>query len=133
MIYPMFTLIALTILVGFITVKARLKAVKTQELNSQYFALMQGQKPPESIIKTTRCFNNLFELPTLFYAACLLSIIARHDSYVILVLAWLFVIARLLQAYIHLTYNNVKHRMYAFGASVISVTALWVYLVLNNS
>jgi len=132
MIYPMFTMVLITIFVGFIAVKARLKAVKSQELNSQYFALMQGQEAPETIIKTTRCFNNLFELPTLFYAACLLSIIAHHESYTILVLAWLFVIARLLQAYVHLTYNNVRHRMYAFGASVTSVAAIWIYLVANN-
>ena len=129
----MFTMVLLTVLVGFMTVKSRFKAMKAQQLDSQYFALMQGQEAPAAVIKTTRCFNNLFELPTLFYAGCLLSMIVDEVNYAALVLAWLFVIARLLQAYIHITYNNVRHRMFAFGTSVISVTALWGYLVLNSS
>ena len=129
MIYAIFSVSMLTILVGLIAVKARIVSVKNGQIDAGYFKLMQGQEIPELVTKTTRCFNNLFEIPVLFYIVCMLYITLGIENYVAVVLAWLFVIFRSVQAYVHITYNHVKHRMLAFGASALCVFSLWVNLV----
>ncbi|MCL6414357.1 MAPEG family protein [Aestuariirhabdus sp. Z084] len=130
MIYAMFTLTILTFVVGFLTVKARVAAVKDGALSPGYFRLMQGQDVPETVTKTTRCFNNLFEVPVLFYVVCTLYIALGIDSQVALLVAWIFVAARGAQAYIHITHNHVMHRMLSFAASVVCVLMLWIYLIM---
>ncbi|WP_049722830.1 MAPEG family protein [Gilvimarinus polysaccharolyticus] len=129
MIYAMFIVSILTILVGLIAVKARIYSVKNGHIPAGYFKLMQGQDVPEIVTKTTRCFNNLFEIPVLFYIVCTLYIALGIETYVAVVVAWIFAILRCTQAYIHITYNHVKHRMLAFGASVLCVFLLWVNLI----
>ncbi|WP_413699074.1 MAPEG family protein [Psychromonas sp. KJ10-10] len=130
MIYTMFILSMLTILVGLIAVKARVASIKGGQISASYFKLMQSQEVPEIVTKTTRRFNNLFEVPVLFYVVCTLYIILEIESYTAGVIAWLFVIFRCAQAYIHITYNHLRHRMLTFSGSVLCVFALWINLVL---
>ena len=129
MIYPMFVLCLLTMFVGLLTVKARFAYVKKGELDAQYFELMQGADVPPAVIKTTRCLNNLFEIPVLFYVACTLYLVLEVDSVFGLSIAWAFVICRCAQAFIHITNNHVRRRMSAFGGSVLCALLLWLNLV----
>jgi hypothetical protein len=41
-------------------------------------------------------------------------------------LAWLFVVSRLVHAYIHLTSNHVGRRFAAFAASALVLLIMWV-------
>lgn len=129
MIYVMFLLCLLTILVGFIAVRTRFLSLRTGEITVEYFGLMQGLDVPRDVIKTTRCFNNLFEVPVLFYIACTLYIVLEVESVFGFVISWLFVIFRFVQAYIHITFNHVRLRMLAFGGSVLCALLLWGNLV----
>lgn len=129
MIYPMFCLVLLTFIVALVTIKARVASVKSGQLKIKYFRLMQGEEVSELVTKTTRCFNNMFEVPVLFYVGCIMSISTGADGIVGLVLAWLFVVFRCLQAFIHITYNNVLHRMVAFWCAFMSVMGLWLNLM----
>jgi hypothetical protein len=45
---------------------------------------------------------------------------------VIAELAWAYVIFRLAQTLIHITYNNVIHRLTAFAVSTFILMALWL-------
>lgn len=130
MIYAMFMMSMLTILIGLIAVKSRLLSVKNGQLSPSYFSLMQGDKVPDVVIKTSRCFNNMFEMPTLFYIVCTLYIVLGIESYAAVIVAWLFFLFRCAQAFIHLSSNNVRLRMLTFGASVLSVFFLWVNLMI---
>ncbi len=125
----MFTQAMLTIVVALITVRTRVACVKGGQVNPGYFSLMRGENIPDAIVKTTRCYNNLFEIPMLFYVACTLHLLLQSESLAGLLVAWLFVACRCAQAYIHITYNNVMHRMYSFGASVVCVVVLWLQLL----
>ena len=44
-------------------------------------------------------------------------------------LAWLFVVARLIHTGIHLSYNNVMHRLIVFGVGNLSVLGMWISIV----
>ena len=131
MLYPMAAMVLLTFIVGAVTFFVRLSSVRSGHVGVKYFKLMQGQDVPEMVTKTTRCFNNLFELPVMFYAACTLYLSLSVDSVVGMVFAWLFVGLRYLQAYVHLTYNHLLHRMSAFWLAFFCVIALWINLVIQ--
>ncbi|TBR10196.1 MAG: hypothetical protein EPO46_08215 [Lysobacter sp.] len=73
-------------------------------------------------------FRNLFELPVLFYVAVLAAAYMGRVDAVSLGLAWVFVILRIAHSAIHVTYNRVMHRFYAYAAGGFVLWALWAYL-----
>jgi hypothetical protein len=75
-------------------------------------------------------FSNQFELPLLFYVLTILAMITRHADLAFVLLAWVFVALRVLQALTHITSNNVPYRGAFFGASAIVLLIMWgVFIV----
>ena len=132
MLYPMFLMVLLTFIIACITAKARFDSVKNKTVRTKFYSLMDGQEVPDIITKTTRNFNNQFEVPVLFYVVCSLYIFWGINSYFALIVAWLFVVLRVVHSYIHLTYNHVFHRMITFWLSLLCVMTLWVNLLLQK-
>jgi hypothetical protein len=130
--YPMVSIVLLTSVVGLVAAWARFVGVRSGEVKYGYFKLMQGQEVPDRVTVTTRCFNNMFEVPVLFYVACALYISLGVEGLPGIVFAWLFVALRYAQAFVHLTTNHFLHRMLAFWTSFICVLLLWVNLVLQQ-
>jgi hypothetical protein len=128
----MAAMVMLTFIVGVIAVKTRFGSVKRGDVSPRYFKLMQGDNIPEAVTKTTRCFNNQFEVPVLFYAGCTLSVSLGAENALGIVLAWTFVGLRCIHAYIHLTYNHIMHRIVAFWLAFMSAVAFWVNLVVHQ-
>ena len=129
MLYPMFAMIVLTTIVATIAVSCRFKSVKSGSVPIKYYRLMQGDSIPDVITKTTRCVNNMFEVPMLFYVVSTLYIALHIESLLGVILGSFFVALRCVQAYIHLTYNNVFHRMLAFWFGFVCVLLLWINLL----
>jgi hypothetical protein len=85
---------------------------------------------PKRTMQAAYSFSNQFELPVLFYVLTILEWVTRHAGYAFVILAWAFVICRVLQAYVHVTNNNVRLRgaFYSVGALVLMV--MWaIYIV----
>ena len=131
MIYAMFAMVVLTFMVGIVAVVNRVKSVNNGSVKIKYYRTMDGQEVPEQLTKSTRCFNNMFEVPVLFYVVSTLFVILKTNSELVLLLAWVFVGFRIAQAIVHLTYNNVLHRMLMFWGAVISVLSMWVILLIE--
>lgn len=129
MLYPMAMMVLLTFIVGLIAARARFANVRSGDVKVRYFKLMQGQDVPERVTVTTRSFNNMFEVPLLFYVACTLYISLGIGGAAGVVLAWLFVALRYAHALIHLTFNGLLQRMLVFWASFVCVLLLWINLV----
>ena len=49
------------------------------------------------------------------------------------VLAWVFVIFRLLQAYVHVTSNKVRLRGVFFGVSALALAIMWIIFIVRNA
>ena len=61
-------------------------------------------------------FANQFELPVLFYVLTILVIVTHHADLLFVMLAWIFVIMRVLQAWVlYVTNNNVRFRGAFYG------------------
>lgn len=130
MINAMFAMVLLTIVVGLVAFKTRVASVKTGAVRAKFYSLMQGQDVPDNVVKSTRNFNNQFEVPVLFYVVCTLHVVLGLENLVALVAAWAFVGFRVAHAYIHLNYNYLLHRVIAFWAAVFCVLVLWLNVML---
>ena len=130
MIYPMFAMVLLTFVVGGITFVARVNSVKTGTVNVRYFKIMQSDDVPESLIQKSNNFTNLFQVPTLFYAAGCLIISLGMINELTVILSWLFVLSRVIHSYIHITYNHILHRIIAFMSGNLCLLILWIYILL---
>jgi len=85
---------------------------------------------PKLTTQAANSFSNQFELPVLFYILTILEWVTRQAGVLFVVLAWLFVICRLLQAYVHITSNVVRLRgaFYTVGAAALML--MWaIYIV----
>lgn len=76
-------------------------------------------------------FGNQFELPVLFYVLTILSIVTHHADIVYVVLAWIFVILRILQAGVHVTGNDVRWRGGFYGAGALVLLAMWIIFIVR--
>ncbi|MFT6092622.1 MAG: hypothetical protein ACJA2Q_000511 [Pseudohongiellaceae bacterium] len=133
MLNAMFALVMLTFLVMVVTFRSRMSSVSSGKVPLSFFSLMQGSDLPDMVAKSTRNFNNLFEVPVLFYVGALAYIALGLTAPTPVLCAWLFVAARALHSLIHLTYNNVLHRLIIFGVGNISVLVMWITLVQANN
>jgi hypothetical protein len=75
-------------------------------------------------------YSNQFELPVLFYVLTILAYFTRHAGTLFVLLAWIFVIFRYLQAYVHVTNNQIRLRGAFFAVSAVVLAIMWlIYIV----
>jgi hypothetical protein len=129
LVYPMFALVLLAATVLVILFRSRVRAVRQGSISSKYFRIYQGAVEPEQSAKASRHFSNLFEAPTLFYAACLAGLVTHDGSGLLLVLAWLYVALRVVHAVVHLGGNRLRHRMGAYFAGWLVLLAMWLQVM----
>ncbi|PUA26572.1 MAG: hypothetical protein B0W54_22755 [Cellvibrio sp. 79] len=132
MLYAMFALVLLSLGVAFRMLFLRVKAIKTGQVRISQFRLNTGEMPAD-IAQAAKNYSNLFEIPVLFYIAGTIAIAMDVESLAMVVFAWLFVVSRLVHSWVHLTYNNVIHRMWAFMAGNICLVIIWGMLLLKHS
>jgi hypothetical protein len=72
-----------------------------------------------------------FELPMLFYVLVALALILRKADLIFAVLAWLFVLTRLVHAYVQTTSNHVPTRAQAYAAGAIILMVMWGYFAVQ--
>lgn len=132
MLYAMFAMVLLTFGVAFRMMFLRIKAIKTGQVRISQFRLNTGDIPAD-LVQAARNYSDLFEIPVLFYIAGTIAIAMDVESAAMVVFAWIFVVSRLAHSWIHLTYNNVVHRLWAFMAGNCCILVIWGLLLLKHS
>lgn len=123
--WPGFALAAITFVVWIRMYTERVAEMKAKRIHPQKVA---SRVQAAQLLSNTRAldhYSNLFETPVLFYFTLAVVAIAKLDLSALLPMAWAFVGLRAVHAFIHVTYNKVWHRFYAFLASCI---ALWLFI-----
>lgn len=128
---PLFALFVLTFAVGFVAFVARFRAVRSRQMRLRDFEVLDLNTATPLVARTTRHLANLFEMPVLFYAVCLMALALQIDDGLAATLAWAYVALRGLHSVIHLTYNKVMHRMPVFMLSNAVLAALWLCVALS--
>jgi len=127
----MFALVLLTACVLGLLFRSRVRAVRAGKVSSRYFRIYQGEVEPEETAKPARHFSNLFEAPTLFYAGCLAGIVTGDSGATVQLIAWAYVAARIVHAYIHMGRNRLGGRIYAYFGSWLVLLTLWFHVVIH--
>ncbi|MEJ0085479.1 MAG: MAPEG family protein [Pseudomonadota bacterium] len=128
LIYPMLAMVLLTFGVAVALFRARLRSIREGHTPKTYFRTFQGAAEPEYLIKSTRHFVNLFEVPTLFYAGCLAALVAGVTGPLMQALAWGYVATRVMHAIVHIGGNRLRKRMTAYFLSWLFLLAFWISL-----
>lgn len=129
LIYPMCAMVLLTFSVLIRLFRTRSKLAKEGDIDPSFFSIYQGAPEPEASAKLTRHFTNLYEAPVLFYVCCLAALVTNLTGLPFLVLAWAYVLARMVHTTIHTGSNKIWPRVYAYFTSWIILLLLWILLV----
>jgi hypothetical protein len=124
----MFAMAALTFVVLALMPFVRFRATLAGKVGPDDFKLGESARVPPDVALPNRNYMNLLEAPILFYVVCLISYATAAGDRAMVSLAWIYVGLRVTHSIIHLTYNRVFHRLAVFGASVVVLLAMWIYL-----
>lgn len=130
LLLPALIHVGLVFLLVFMTGSGRVAAARRGEVRLKDVAL-DASKWPDQLRKRANNYQNQFELPVLFYALIAFLLATRLVDAVQVILAWVFLITRLVHTYIHIGRNVVIDRFYAFVASVVALLAMWVWFALR--
>jgi hypothetical protein len=121
---PLFVMVALTFALMVWMGAARVAAIRRGELRVKDIALGQSNWPPR-VQQISNCYHNQFQLPVLFYVLTVLALFLRKADFLFVVMAWVFVVLRILHAVIHVTSNHVGRRFQAFAAGAVVLLLMW--------
>ncbi len=126
---PLFVEVIVTFLLLFWLAPLRAHDFNAGIARPDNVALREPNWSPRAL-QVGYAFSNQFELPVLFYVLTILAYITHLAGVIFVVLAWIFVIFRILQAYVHVTNNNVRVRGAFFAVAAIALAINWaIYIV----
>jgi hypothetical protein len=123
---PVFVLAALTLALALWMGYERNRVIYSKEVRIKDIALSK-ENWPEQAKKVSNSYHNQYELPVLFYVLVAFALITRKADLVFVVLSWMFVISRLVHAYIHTTTNRVPRRFFVYLVGLVVLTIMWIY------
>jgi hypothetical protein len=126
---PLFVEVILTLALLFWLAPLRARDFRSG-LREEDIALRQPNwsKPA---LQVQYSLGNQFELPVLFYVLTILAYVTHHAGTLFVVLAWVFVIFRLFQAYVHVTSNKVRLRGIFFIVSALALVIMWIVFIVE--
>ena len=122
---PMGALALLTFIVLTLIPLRRFRAAFAGHVKAEDFRFGESAAVPGAVSIPNRNYMNLLELPMLFYVAGLMYYVAGRVDQTVLAVAWAYVALRAAHSAIHLTYNNVFHRLGVFALSNVVLAVFW--------
>lgn len=127
---PLFVQVALTfaLLIGMGVF--RREALVGKKVRVKDIALREPNWPARAT-QFANSYLNQFEAPVLFYVLTILAYITKQADLLFVLLSWVYVVLRILQAWVHTTSNRVSQRGLAFISSMIVLLVMWVIFALR--
>src|SRR5258708_4376695 len=127
---PLFVEVALTFVLLFWMGYLNVTAARAGAVRLQDIALREPNWPARNR-QIQNAYQNQLELPVLFYVLTVISIVLRHADLLFVLLAWVFVVLRCLQAFVHVTNNDVPRRGALFLAGALVLAVMWAVFALR--
>jgi hypothetical protein len=122
---PVFVLIALTFALNTWMGYLRTSSVRRGEVKIRDIALGERNWTKQTQ-QVNNAFHNQFELPVLFYVLVIFALITRQADLLFVAMSWIFVVLRLLHAYIMVTTNHVPRRAQVHFLGMIVLVLMWI-------
>ena len=127
---PVFAMVALTFVLLIMTAVARRNDLAGRRVQARDIALGQLGWTPQTQ-QYGNSFNNQFQLPVLFYVVMTLALITKQADLLMVALAWIFVVLRVVHAFIHCTNNRVMRRGLVFGLGGLVLMVMWIVFAIR--
>lgn len=127
-IMPIIALVLWTLVMQAWMVITRLPAMTAAGLEPQAAERTRdlADKLPRKVQWKADNYNHLMEQPTIFYALALALALAGAGSGLNLVLAWIYVGARIVHSIVHATVNIVLYRFSVFAVGTLALLVMAV-------
>jgi hypothetical protein len=122
---PLFVEVALTFGLFCWMAYYRVTLIQSGAVHPRNVALREPSWPPY-VLQVANAAHNQLEIPALFYVLTVLAIITRHADVLFVAMAWIFVLMRIVHAYIHVTSNRVPRRGAVFGLCLLILILMWI-------
>lgn len=126
---PAAVLVLWTLLVLLLLPLRRFRAAARKQVTATDFRFGESAKVPPDVSIPNRAWMNLLEAPVLFYVGSIIWFCVGGFDQTIVTIAWAYVALRIVHTLVHITYNNVFHRLAVFALSNIALIAFWIPLV----
>jgi hypothetical protein len=123
---PVAALALWTLLVLLLVPIVRFRAGFAGRIKVDDFKHGESANVPPDVSIPNRNYMNLLEAPLLFYVACVVVLATNTVNSRFLALAWVYVGLRVVHSLVHLTHNNVRHRLVVFASSNVVLAMIWV-------
>ena len=130
LLLPLFLHVLFTMGLGLITANARRKALIAGRARLAEVVL-DTRAWPDDVRKLGNNFDNQFQMPMLWYSAVGLTLILGLAGPVPVILAWAYLVLRLLHSFVHTGRNILIQRFGAFLASASVLSAHWIWLAVK--
>lgn len=131
---PFVGMLLLTLAVFVYMFSLRIPAIRASAVEIKSRADLENL-PPRAV-SSAHNFQNLFELPVIFYACVLALYITRQADYLHVICAFGFLFFRIAHSVIHCTYNHIMQRFVVYAIASIFLWIMVIRLaigVLHNS
>jgi hypothetical protein len=128
---PLFVEVILTFVLLFWSGALHSRDLRAGTVKPEDIALREPNWPKRTT-QVSNAYSNQTELPTLFYVLTILAYFSHHAGYLFAVLAWIFVVFRVLHAYVHVTSNNPTVRGALFGIGTVVLAVMWVIFIVQE-
>jgi hypothetical protein len=102
----------------------RIPAMQKAKIDPQEAARTRALNLPPEVMWVSDNYNHLMEQPTIFYAAALAAQIAGQADGTNVLLAWAYVVLRIVHSLIQCTVNLVPARFAVFTLSTIALAVM---------
>ena len=126
--YPVVFQIILTFYMYVRLAVLKARAIGSSEVDLTRRAL-HNDAWPDYVIKSSNNVQNQFESPVLFYALCFMLWAIDAVSVLVLVLAWAYVVLRIIHVVVHTGTNYVPVRKKVFIISTLVLMSLCLSLI----
>lgn len=132
-VLPLCVMAFLKIFLTFRLLSLAYSEIKKKNIKLSQFRLYEGDFP-DKLWSARYQFQNMFEVPILFYVLCLINMTLKNYNQIDIILAWGFVVFRFLHFFIRLKNQrnlNIRSRTLTFVLSLIFLTIGWINLLIN--
>ena len=106
----------------------------SKDVRLSQFRIYEGEFP-DRLRSARQQYQNMFEIPILFYLLCLLNIFFNNYTQFDIILAWGFVAFRIIHFFIRIQNQkniNIIPRTLVFIISLILLTIGWINFIINS-
>lgn len=130
LVYPMSFFVMYILVFMALQYRMRVRANRSGEMSFKYFFAYDASKfpPTEKVIVWQNHYANTFQVPLLFMIGCVAHMVVGQANLWTVLLAWLFVLFRVLHAMEHLGRNSLKWRPKIFFFGFFIVVLMYLQL-----